>query len=397
MDTLNYYNYDPKSIYFQQDNDPKHTSKVAKAWFEENNFDSKSIYSWPAQSPDLNPIEHVWHHLKLKLSAYETRAKGVHELWDRIEEQWANFTKDDCRNGRIARWVLDIWTYDFTVVHRREIDNADADALSRLMIPGDRKPVPRPTINSQVATTPLSLHNIRLEQARDSFVDAVSRQASPDLFAFRDGILYFLAPSGPVVVVPPVLRSAFLYAVHDDVTSGHLGREKTLDKALSSGWWPSIRKDTIDYVKGCERCQIHKMPTHKYRELKSIQVSLPGEIWAADIAYMPLSTRGNKYILVFMEYLTKWVITVPLPQFDTNAIVNVLIYAIILVNGTPQKFITDNGTNFISEAMKLVCQRLGINKVESSVEHPQTDGLVERMNRTVKDVVEQRLIITDIE
>src|SRR6478735_479132 len=91
------------------------------------------------------------------------------------------------------------------------------------------------------------------------------------------------------------------------------------------------------------------------------------------------------YMLVFMEYLTKWVITVPLPQFDTNAIVNVLIYSIILVHGTPQKFITDNGTNFISEAMKLVCQRLGINKVESSVEHPQKDGMVERMNRTVKE------------
>ncbi|KAG0807541.1 hypothetical protein G6F19_013815 [Rhizopus arrhizus] len=97
MDTLNYYNYDPKSIYFQQDNYPKHTSKVAKAWFKEYNFDSKSIYSWLAQSPDLNPIEHVWHHLKLRLSAYETRAKGVYKLWDQIEEQWARFTKDDCR------------------------------------------------------------------------------------------------------------------------------------------------------------------------------------------------------------------------------------------------------------------------------------------------------------
>ncbi|KAG1123624.1 hypothetical protein G6F37_014066 [Rhizopus arrhizus] len=87
MDILNYYSYDPKNIYFQQDNHPKHTSKVAKAWFEENNFNSKFIYSLSAQSPDLNPIEHIWHHLKLRLSAYETRAKGVHELWDRIEEQ----------------------------------------------------------------------------------------------------------------------------------------------------------------------------------------------------------------------------------------------------------------------------------------------------------------------
>ncbi|KAG0927544.1 hypothetical protein G6F26_012604 [Rhizopus arrhizus] len=79
MDSLEYYGYNPQDIYFQQDNDPKHT------------------FNWPSQIPDLNPIEHIWHHLKLKLSAYDTRAKGVHELWDRVEKEWSTFTAEDCR------------------------------------------------------------------------------------------------------------------------------------------------------------------------------------------------------------------------------------------------------------------------------------------------------------
>ncbi|KAG1539738.1 hypothetical protein G6F50_014459 [Rhizopus delemar] len=97
MDSLKYYGYNPEDIYFQQDKDPKHTSKLAKQWFVDNNFNSDHIYSWPAQIPDLNPIEHVWHHLKLKLSVYDTKAKGVHELWERIEKEWNTFTVDECR------------------------------------------------------------------------------------------------------------------------------------------------------------------------------------------------------------------------------------------------------------------------------------------------------------
>ena len=97
MDSLKYYGYNPGDIYFQQDKDPKHTSKLAKQWFVDNNFNSDHIYSWPAQIPDLNPIEHVWHHLKLKLSVYDTKAKGVHELWERIEKEWNTFTVDECR------------------------------------------------------------------------------------------------------------------------------------------------------------------------------------------------------------------------------------------------------------------------------------------------------------
>ena len=95
QDFLEFYGPNPSDIIFQQDNNPKHTCKKVKEWLGEQEF---RTMVWPAQSPDFNPMECVWLHLKRKLADYEEPPKGIEELWRRrTQEGWNKISAEVCQ------------------------------------------------------------------------------------------------------------------------------------------------------------------------------------------------------------------------------------------------------------------------------------------------------------
>ena len=94
-DTITMHDLDPETVIFQHDNDPKHKSKAATICLEEMRL---RVLEWPPQSPDLNPIEHLWQHLKAQLNKYATPPSGYEELWARVQSVWLSTPPEVVQN-----------------------------------------------------------------------------------------------------------------------------------------------------------------------------------------------------------------------------------------------------------------------------------------------------------
>ncbi|GFX28221.1 retrovirus-related Pol polyprotein from transposon 412 [Trichonephila clavipes] len=328
--------------------------------------------------------------------------------------------------GQVARWIQRLNEYYFDIRHRKGSSHGNADALSRRPCPENCRHCSRVetkydyairqiTTSTATPPDPWSDEKVREDQMADpdikpliEFMESSSNKPSwQDISAYspttkqywalwnslhlRNGVLYrkFESEDGKTfrwqLVLPRSRIPEVLKELHGSPTGGHFGVMKTLHRVRERFCWGKVRADVEQWCKSCDACSARKGPKIRSRgKLHRYNVGAPFERIAFDIlGPLPRTASGNKYLLVVMDYFTKWPEVYPIPDQEAPTVAEAVVQHWISRYGVPLQLHSDQGRNFVSAVLKGVCELLGIDKTKTTPLHPQSDGMVERFNRTM--------------
>ena len=174
-----------------------------------------------------------------------------------------------------------------------------------------------------------------------------------------------------------------LYMFHNDPTAAHASTDKIMGKIRGRYYWPQMYEDIRQYVQSCDSCQ-RRGKWKREEPLHPIPVGEPFHQIGIDyVGPLPRSTNGNRYIIVAMDYLTKWPEARATKEATADETVKFIYEDIICRHGCPGKILSDRGTHFNNQLLTKLTQKFQIQHLMSTPYHPQTNGLVERFNRTL--------------
>ena len=319
-------------------------------------------------------------------------------------------------SGKLARWALTIQEMDLTIKHKAGKKNTNADVLSRSpptesrtgQVNASKQPSYQPTLPD--------LDEVRRLQQEDShcseLVAYLTNGVLPDdelscrkvileskQFQVVDNVLYHENPAFPdrsCVVVSEPLRHALLKESHCGRFAGYLSEKKVYDRLRRHVWWKGMRNDVHKFCRACLECASWKGGRRTCRlPLQSIPVGGLFHRVAVDILQLPITASGNRYVAVFMDYLTKWPEAFAIPDQKAETVARLFMEQIVCRHGIPEELLSDRGTNFLSSVIQEVCQLLNIKKINTSGYHPQTDGLVEKFNSTLIQMIAKSCTVSD--
>lgn len=290
---------------------------------------------------------------------------------------WLNNMKKP--SPRLARWILQLSQYNFSIVHRRATGTVPADFLSRV-----------PEINV------LDLSLLKPDNWYKNMINKV--QSDPDSypnFKVENNILYkhvfnkyasICNLTDWKIVVPTENRLELLSKFHDDPTAAHFGVFKTLERISELYYWPKMRQSVQKYVRRCKVCAACKpinLPQAglmgKYRNIE-----FPFQLISCDlIGPYPRSRQGNTCALVIVDFFSKFVLIQPLKQATSSAIVKFIENNVFLIFGVPQIVAVDNGKQFTSQLFKNLMSKYNVQSIWYTANYTPQANHTERVNKSI--------------
>ena len=203
----------------------------------------------------------------------------------------------------------------------------------------------------------------------------------------ENGILWYNNNKELVPVVNLRWLVDITTAIHEKMA--HIGTEKLKDKVIKQLWHPKINKVCQDVAVTCNWCQRNKPKTNEPSPpIIKIQTSKPFELVAVDLLQLPTTRFGNKYVLVATDHYSKWVSAAPLRNKNGSLVAKIMEEKILTsLTAKPEKILSDNGKEFKAREFEQLLISYGIKHIYSTPYKPSSNGAVERVNRTIIQIL----------
>nr|GEU47425.1 reverse transcriptase domain-containing protein [Tanacetum cinerariifolium] len=316
------------------------------------------------------------------------------------------FAKKDAK-ARLLRWILLLQEFDFKVIVTKGAENYAADHLSRLENPYENIFDPkeineffllkRLTNYLTMTKVPRGLPTFANYHAGKFIIKGMSTQQKNKFFKdvkhyFWDDPYLFKTCADQVIRRCVAGQEAvnILTACHTGPTGRHYGANYTAKKVFDSRfYWPTIYKDAFELVKNCDSCQRQgKISQRDKMPQNAIQVCEIFDVWGIDFMRPFPNSKGNKYILVTVDYISKLVEAKALRTNDARVVVKFL-KSLYSWFGTFKAIISDHGTHLCNDQFAKVMSKYGVTHRLSTAYHPQTSGQVDVTNRGLKRILER--------
>eukprot|EP00261_Vitis_vinifera_P034743 XP_019075986.1 PREDICTED: uncharacterized protein LOC109122742 [Vitis vinifera] len=308
-------------------------------------------------------------------------------------------TKQDAK-ARLIRWILLLQEFNLQIRDKKGVENVVADHLSRLVISHDSHGLPinddfpeESLMSIEVAPWYSHIANFLVTGEVPSEWSAQDKRhffAKIHAYYWEEPFLFkYCADQIIRKCVPEQEQSGILSHCHDNACGGHFASQKTAMKVIQSGfWWPSLFKDAHSMCKGCDRCQrLGKLTRRNMMPLNPILIVDVFDVWGIDfMGPFPMSF-GHSYILVGVDYVSKWVEAIPCRSNDHKVVLRFLKDNIFARFGVPKAIISDGGTHFCNKPFETLLAKYGVKHKVATPYHPQTSGQVELANREIKNIL----------